>query len=190
MRHRVQRTAVLGLIIIGLWQLGHGAWIPVKARLAQLLLDRAWSREIAGERYANPWPWADTWPAARLRAPQHGIDLYVLAGANPRALAFGPAFVGQTSLVLDRGMTVIAGHRDTHFRFLKALRAGDEITLDVPGQPRRRYTVSGAEILDTRATRLIGEVDDSRLVLATCYPFDTLRPGGPERYLVFAERVR
>jgi sortase A len=145
---------------------------------------------MAGEAYAKPWPWADTWPVARLRAPQHAIDLYVLAGANPRALAFGPAVVGGTSLEKDRGVTVIAGHRDTHFHFLKALRPGHEITLDVPGQSRRRYKVTGTEILDTRTARLIADVDDSRLVLATCYPFETLTPGGSERYLVFSERVR
>ena len=176
MRRRFAHAAVVALAILGLWELGHGAWIPLKARLAQALLHRAWSRTLAGERHAKPWPWADTWPAARLRAPRYDVDLYVLAGANLRTLAFGPALVGQTSLDEDGGMTVIASHRDTHFRFLKALRTGDEITLDVPGQPRRRYTVTGAEILDMRADRLIGAVDDSRLVLATCYPFETLIP--------------
>ena len=85
-------------------------------------------------------------------------------------------------------MTVIAAHRDTHFRFLKALRAGDEITLDVPGQSPRRYKVTGAEIIDTRAARLVDDAGESRLVLATCYPFEALTPGGSERYLVLAER--
>jgi sortase A len=190
MRRRFLQAAAVALVILGLWELGHGVWIPLKARLAQVLLHRAWSRTMAGERHAKPWPWADTWPAARLRAPRYDVDLYVLAGANPRTLAFGPALVGETTLEEDGGMTVIAAHRDTHFRFVQALRAGDEITLDVPGQPRRRYTVIGAEILDTRAARLIGDADDSRLVLATCYPFETLTPGGPERYLVFAGRTR
>jgi sortase A len=35
-------------------------WIPVKAELAQHLLERSWLRTLAGEPDAKPWPWADT----------------------------------------------------------------------------------------------------------------------------------
>ena len=87
-------------------------------------------------------------------------------------------------------MTVIAAHRETHFRFLQTSRPGDEMTLEVPGHPPRRYRVTGSAVIDSRATRLVDDSDDSGLVLATCYPFAALFPGGPERYLVFAERVR
>jgi len=31
------------------------------------------------------------------------------------------------------------------------------------------------------------ETDFPLLTLVTCYPFDAVVPGGPERYLVFAE---
>ena len=78
------------LASIGFWELGHGAWIHAKAWLAQLLLQRAWERTLRGEAAAKPWPWADTWPVARLRVPAHGVDLIVLSGVSGRTLAFGP----------------------------------------------------------------------------------------------------
>ncbi len=33
------------------------------------------------------------------------------------------------------------------------------------------------------------ETAERRLTLVTCYPFDAIVPGGPLRYLVFAEAV-
>ena len=72
---------VLTLVLLGLWQTGSGAWIYVKARLAQVLLQRAWADTLAGQRDVKPWPWADTWPVARLVVPSLGIDQIVLEGA-------------------------------------------------------------------------------------------------------------
>jgi len=82
------------LLLLGVWQAGHGAWIHAKAQLAQYLLQRAWTRTLEGERDARPWPWADTWPVARLRVPAHGVDLIVLDGVSGRTLAFAPGHGG------------------------------------------------------------------------------------------------
>ena len=38
---------VLTLVLLGLWQTGSGAWIYVKARLSQVLLQRAWASTLA-----------------------------------------------------------------------------------------------------------------------------------------------
>ena len=80
-------VAVLALTL-GAWQFGRGLYIHAKAELAQVLLSRAWERALAGERQAKPWPWADTWPVARLRVPVLNVDLFILAGSNGRAIAF------------------------------------------------------------------------------------------------------
>ena len=83
-------VAVTLLAALGAWELGHGAWIHAKAQLAQYLLQRAWTRTLRGEPASKPWPWADTWPVARLRVPAHGVDLIVLTGVSGLTLAFGP----------------------------------------------------------------------------------------------------
>lgn len=177
------------LLVAGLWQIGHGAWIYAKARLAQHLLGRAWARTLEGEALAKPWPWADTWPVARLRVPAHGVDLIVLADVSGRTLAFGPGHVSTGGAPGMKGTTIITGHRDTHFKFLARVQPGDDVLVEVPGRPPSRYRVRAAEIVDARVATIRSD-DEATLVLLTCYPFDAVRPGGPLRYVVTAEALR
>jgi sortase A len=182
------RVLALALLALGIWQLGESAWIHAKALLAQRLLQRAWTRTLAGERGVRPWPWADTWPVARLRVPAHGIDLIVLDGVSGRTLAFGPGHARGSALPGAPGTAIVSGHRDTHFRFLQRVGPGDEILVNTPGRPPARFRVREATVVDAR-TAVIGSAGDgtAALVLLTCYPFDAVNPGGPLRYVVAAE---
>jgi len=83
---------------VSLWQLGQGSYIQAKAWLAQVLIKQAWARTLEGEAQAKPWPWADTWPVARITVPGRDIERFVLAGANGRTIAFGPGHVFGTPL--------------------------------------------------------------------------------------------
>ncbi len=177
---------VVLLLALGGWQAGHGAFIYAKAALAQVLLRAAWAETLAGEARARPWPWADTWPVARLRVPRLGIDQIVLAGASGRTLAFGPGHVDGTPAPGAPGNAVLGGHRDTHFRFLERLEPGDELILDTAAGEQRRYRVAGSQVVDHRKARIGLAAAEPRLTLITCWPFDALRPGGPLRYVVEA----
>ena len=185
-RSKLLVGAVALLSVIGLWELGHGVWIHAKARLAQLLLQRAWERTLRGEAAAKPWPWADTWPVARLRVPAHGVDLIVLSGVSGRTLAFGPGHAPDSAALGTSGTEIVTGHRDTHFRFLERVRQGDEILIEGAGRPGVRFRVQELAVVDSRAAVVRGEPDGAALVLMTCYPFDALAPGGPLRYVVTA----
>ncbi|MDP9133075.1 MAG: class GN sortase, partial [Nitrospirota bacterium] len=154
-----------------------------------LLLQRAWSRSLAGERMPKPWPWADTWPVARLQIHEPTVDLIVLAGAVGRTLAFGPAHVSSTALPGHNGTMVVTGHRDTHFRFLQYVKSGDEVDLTGTDGKTQRYRVSERLIMDSRRDVIRLESDRQDLVLATCFPFDAIKTGGPLRYVVRAERA-
>jgi sortase A len=176
-------TALFG---IGLWQFAGGLAIHAKAIVAQLLLDRAWQRTLAGETQAKPWPWADTWPVARRRAPGLGEWVYVLADASGRSLAFGPGHVAGTAPPGAAGNSVIAGHRDTHFRFLQVLAAEDTITLETPDGANRTFRVGDRRVIDTRHAQILQAGGAPMLTLVTCYPFDAVVPGGPLRYVVTA----
>ena len=173
------------LLLLGVWQAGHGAWIHAKAQLAQYLLQRAWTRTLEGERDARPWPWADTWPVARLRVPAHGVDLIVLDGVSGRTLAFAPGHASGSPMPGEMGTSVISGHRDTHFRFLAALKPEDEIVVEVPGRPAARFSVVETAVVDSRLA-VIRSAGRPALALLTCYPFDALRAGGPLRWVVTA----
>ena len=159
-------------------------WIPIKAELAQHLLERAWLRTLAGEPDVKPWPWADTRAVAILEVPHLGLREIVLEGSSGRNLAFGPTLVNTKQLdqSFDR---ILSGHRDTHFGFLEELKTGDLLRLHTTTEIRE-YRVSWQEAVDSRHQQLI--IDDSvdRLTLLTCYPFEAVMPGGPLRWVVTA----
>jgi sortase A len=184
---RVTTLLVLALVLLGVWQTGHGAWIYLKAELAQALLQRAWAGTVAGQEHVTPWPWADTWPVARLTVPSKDIDLIVLNGAYGRTLAFGPGYLESSAPPGSRGTTILTGHRDTHFRFLQRLKVGDEILLTAKNEQPHRYRVSSATVVDVASAAIRQDRDAPQLALVTCYPFDAISPGGPLRYVVMAE---
>lgn len=174
------------LLLIGATQFGHGAWIQAKAWLAQFLIAQAWARTLAGEHEVRPWPWADTWPVARLSAPALGIERYVLAGADGNALAFGPGHLSGTPLPGATGNSVIGGHRDTHLAFLRLLQQGDELRVQRTDGTVVAYLVEHASVLHKGDVWVAKQEGPDRLTLVTCYPFDALRAGGSQRYVVFA----
>jgi sortase A len=112
---------VFALLAAGAAFLGRGIWIFAKAQVAQVLLAGAWETTRGGGHAVKPWPWADTWPVARLTVPRLGVEEIVLAGGHGEAMAFGPGHLGASSAPGSAGNVVLAGHRDTHFRFLRDL---------------------------------------------------------------------
>ena len=189
---KLRRTvAVLGLLLAGagLWLLASAGWIHAKAALAQVLLERAWAETRDGAPAARPWPWADTHPVGRLQVPDLQVDQIVLAGASGRTLAFGPALLDGTAAPGGPGHTVLSGHRDTHFRFLKDLLPGSELRLQGPDGKWQSYRVARSEVIDVRNARLGPDDGRPALSLVTCWPFDSSIPGGPLRYVVFAEEA-
>ena len=159
----------------------------MKAMLAQRLLRQAWEQTIARQTPVKPWPWADTVPIARFRVPRHKIDEIVLAGASGRTLAFGPAYHEDSARPGMMGVSVITGHRDTHFRFLRRLEPGDRIEVQTAHDALVNYRVLGSSVVDSRLPLHVPEINENLLLLVTCYPFDALVPGGPLRYVVMAE---
>jgi sortase A len=180
---------VASILCLAFWELGRGAYIPAKAWLAQELMQRAWQRAESGDRKAAPWPWADTWPVARLSAPGARADLIVLEGGSGRTLAFGPGHLSVSVLPGEQGNSIIAGHRDTHFEFLQHVREGESIRVDMPDGRGHLFRVVGIDVVDSRRGSILLDTEAPMLSLVTCYPFDASDTGGPMRYVVTAEMV-
>ena len=176
--------ALAALIALGAALLLAGFWIPVKAELAQRLLNRAWTAAGSEAEPQRPWPWADTWPAARLRLPTHDAPFTVLAGASGRNLAFGPALMDGSAAPGTAGVSVIAGHRDTHFRELGKLAIGDRFEIEMPDGANLVYEVDEIDVIDAERAMLRLDADESVVVLVTCYPFEAVVAGGNLRYVV------
>ena len=183
------RWLVACLLCLGFRQLGQGAYIPAKAWLAQELMQRAWQRGENGAAQPAPWPWADTWPVARLSAKSGQVELIVLEGGSGRTLAFGPGHLSASSLPGEVGNTVIAGHRDTHFSFLRDVEIGESLVLETISGSKHRYRIIGIDVVDSRRGSLQLDTDEPYLSLVTCYPFEARDPGSPLRYVVTAKML-
>jgi sortase A len=185
----MRRIAPFLLALLGLILFGQGAYIHAKALLAQVLLERAFDRTIATGHLTKPWPWADTWPIARIEVKRIGARAIVLAGSSGQALAFGPGHVELTPDAGERGTAVYSAHRDTHFAFLRHVRIGDEIDIVRNDGKMFRYRADGTSIVRFDASGIDPLAEGRQLVLSTCWPFDALT-SGPQRYLLHATLMR
>ncbi len=188
-RIRLAHIVVSCLLCLGFWQFGQGAYIPAKAWVAQELMQRAWRRTEGGEEKAAPWPWADTFPVARMSAKGGDIDLIVLEGGSGRTLAFAPGHLSASVLPGETGNTIIAGHRDTHFQFLQYMKKGESILFETPEGRKHLYQVTGIDVVDSRRGSLVLDTEAPMLSLVTCYPFAAHEAGGPMRYVVTAQML-
>ena len=193
----VKRTSILerlialvigAAIIAGFALIAQGFYIKAKAAVAQTLLERAWSRTLAGQTAAKPWPWADTWPVAKVAVKRLKEQAIVLQGSSGEAMAFGPGHVQGTPLPGHRGTSVIAAHRDTHFAFLEHVKTGDIVEVTTRDGQHRRFAVDRLQIVDASQSGIEPQSPHNGLALVTCWPFG-VRQRGPLRYVVHASLI-
>lgn len=185
----LSRSIAALLVVLGVWQTASALYIPAKALLAQKLIHDAWEKSQRTGADHKPWRWADTVPVARLVAPDHRQDLIVLSGASGEALAFGPGHVSASGAPGSSEHVVIGGHRDTHFRFLQHISAGQLLELHSVQGVIARYTVESVTVVDIRQQPFVLSEDEPLLTLVTCYPFDGLSSDKRLRFVVTARRA-
>lgn len=212
-RHNLRSILASLLVTLALINFGYSGWIYAKAYLAHILIERAWQQTLKTGENTLPWPWADTWPVARIQAPKQSIDWVVLAGAHGSSLAFAPGHIDGTALpeqvmhaddlhfstnksdhrfhaAFNPQQTMshiaLSGHRDTHFAFLQHAQKGDIIRLQKRNGSWLVYRIDHTEIKNIKDGPWLMDKTLPRLSLVTCYPFDALTPGGSERFIVQA----
>ena len=186
----VRRVAWITLML-GLAALAAGLYIPAKAVLAQVLLERAWDKTLQGKTDVKPWPWADIVPVAEIALPRLHEHAIVLGGTSGQAMAFGPGHMSNSAPIGASGTAVIAGHRDTHLAFLRHAKPGDLVEATTADGRTARYRVSAMHVVRWDASGLDptdGGTAGTRLALVTCYPFGAVAHG-PLRYVVIADKV-
>jgi len=186
---RWRKRIALLLLVVGMWLLGETAYMAAKAQLAQYLLEDAWQRHLADGQSHRPWPWADTSPIARLEFPLQHQSLVVLEGASGRNLAFAPAHLSASVKPGQQGMSVIGGHRDTHFGFLRQVQLGERFRLQSLEWGEQLFEIVSIQVTDVRDSEILLQADVPMIALVACYPFKALDSGGPLRYLVVAQQV-
>ncbi|MBX7539903.1 class GN sortase [Qipengyuania sphaerica] len=161
------------------------AWMPAKAALAQVLLERNFEANLATGHNHRPWPWADISASARLTVDRLGVSDIVLSGASGEAMAFGPA---EFPTRQHGRLKLLAAHRDSHFAWMRKLKVGDRIELEGVDGFTTQYEVTRMETVEWDRFAVPAQLHRETLVLATCYPFDASGPG-PLRRIAIAERI-
>jgi sortase A len=179
------RFLSLGVFVIALGLLASSLWIPIKAEIAQVLLQRAFAESVASGKLVKPWSWADTWPVAEIRVPRLKASAIVLHGSTGEALAFGPTYLPDTPMPGARGTSVLAAHRDTHFAFLKDVVVGDEVIVQRKDGLIFHFRITESWVAKWNASGINRHAPGHNLVLSTCWPLDGVTQGD-ERLIVQA----
>lgn len=211
---------LITLFLLGFGLTIKGGYMQAKAHFAQFLIEQAWEKTLVDSQHHKPWSWADTYPIAKLsmaieaeegsenkppsevsqRTHQREepltkrINLYVLAGASGRNLAFGPALVLSGAQPGELGNTIIAGHRDTHFSVLQYVKKDQVFHLTDISGTRAAYKVESSRVVHQSQLDVMEQTQAQELTLITCYPFNQLSGGAQLRYVVkavpIAERIK
>ena len=108
----------------------------------------------------------------------------VLDGTDSAVLRKGLGHIRGTSAPGEQGNVAIAGHRDTFFRPLRRIQAGDSIVLETL-HGTYQYRVTFVEVVEPTDLAVLRYRDKPELTLITCYPFSYLGRA-PKRFIVHA----
>jgi len=188
---RINARIKTALLIIGTLFCLHASWLPVKGWLSHKLISYSWHQSIDLQQKVKPWPWADTYPIAKLSFERLNKSVVVLNGGDPTTLAFSAGAVAPFNQARSAQPFVVAGHRDSHFSFLEEVYMNDIISLADKHGRSQLYQVEAIDIVDASSGELPVLADDSQLVLITCYPFTDFSgdvdSNSNERYVITAK---
>jgi len=126
-------------------------------------------------------------PLARLVIPRLGARVVVAEGVSDAVLRRAVGRLPESARLDESGNVALAGHRDTFFRPLEQIRAGDRIVLE-RGGARSEYEVEWAAVVEPSAVEVTADSGYPALTLVTCFPFAYVGDA-PYRYVVRARRL-
>ena len=163
----------------------HELETQIAARQSQTTAER-----VAGSAAPRPQP-AKTTPinqvVGRLELHRLGLRAIAREGTDPAILERAVGHIPGTALPGDPGNAAFAGHRDTFFRSLERVRAGDEIVVTT-SSGRHRYVVRDTRVVPPRDVSVLDPTPGPTLTLVTCFPFRYIG-SAPERFIVRADLV-
>jgi sortase A len=123
----------------------------------------------------------------RIEIPRVGVSAIVEEGESDSTLAQSVGHLSGTALPGQPGNVALAAHRDTYFRDLEDIQAGDDVYFTT-ATAIYKYKVDDLSVVAPDDVSVIAPSNDSRLTLITCYPFHYIGPA-PQRFVVTAHLV-
>lgn len=126
-------------------------------------------------------------PTALLRIRSVDLEVPVYPDTSERNLHRGAGHVEGTAPPAGGGNTVIAAHRDSHFRPLEDVAIGDFIEIETL-TAQRRYRITSLSIVQPTDLWPLSDTASPMVTLVTCYPFYFVG-NAPQRFIVRAAAV-
>jgi LPXTG-site transpeptidase (sortase) family protein len=124
----------------------------------------------------------------QIEIPSLALKAVIVHGDSPELLRRGVIHLPETPMPGEWGNVALAGHRDTLFRPLRHIRAGDVITLRTFGGEIFQYQVEWTSVVSPTDIEVLRPSNRRELTLVTCFPFDYVGPA-PNRFIVRAIEV-
>jgi len=171
-----------GLASFRSWRFQKQAQAVLEDAEPQRMVSKALPDEHSGPAEETSDPGPDI--LGRIEIPRLRISAMVADGTSPQVLDVAVGHIPGTGVPGQVGNTALAAHRDTFFRGLGAIRAGDLVHFTEPGK-RYPYSVTSTSIVDPRDIWVLASGPNEELTLITCYPFHFIG-AAPQRFVVHA----
>jgi sortase A len=160
---------------------------PIKAAVGQYLLNAAWKETLNTTVKSKPWADADFNLIGKLTVPRLNVSRVILSSASGEAMSWGVGSVIPFKSSSISSPIILAGHRDTHMKFMSKLRIGDHLELQSHDGSIKSYKIVTSEVTTTPQLTLSDQTENNdKLILTTCWPFNGVQ-SGPERYVMIGE---
>ena len=182
------------LVVIGIASLGYYTYVSAESALYQAFETRELDAILASVPERPPsiavaTPVRRAPPArgstiGRIEIPRLGVVAIVRAGSDARTLRLAVGHIPGTALPGERGNIGLAAHRDTFFRRLGDIRAGDDVRVVTP-DGTFSYRVEGTKVVNPSDVWVLDPTERPALTLVTCYPLSYVG-SAPQRFIVRA----
>jgi len=123
-----------------------------------------------------------------LIAPKQNKKVPIYEGTSSSILSKGAGHYSASASPEESDNTIISGHRDTYFRFLKDVSKNDKIIIET-NKGVFTYRIRKAEIVSASAENILTPKSRPILTLTTCFPFSYIGDA-PERYILTADLIK
>ena len=175
------RRMALAMVAAGALLVAGCCALYLEATAYQLVASSAVARGIAGLLTGGAIS------EGRIEITRIGLDAAIREGTDAHTLLIAVGHVPGTATPGDRGNVVLTGHRDSFFRALRKVRAGDTIKV-LWGEGPVLYLVESTSVVERDAIEVTHQTQEHILTLITCYPFGFIGRA-PQRFIVRARQI-
>ena len=187
--HRKSRTllfraAYYVLLAVGLCAVGYAGYVVVDAHAYQAVEESRLSDMPAAP---EPRVLAVGDVIGEIQIPRLELKAIVVQGESAKVLRRAVGHIPETALPGEAGNVTLAGHRDSFFRSLRNIRAGDAIAIRTP-RGEYEYQVESTEVVLPSDVGVLQASGENSLTLVTCFPFYYVG-AAPKRFIVRARQI-